>query len=91
MEEQEFAGHKIPQFQLLKGDCLVTLKTLDDNSIDSVVCDPPYHLQSIVKRFGSENAAEAKEGSDGLFQRASKGFMGKTWDGGDIAFRTDVQ
>ena len=90
MEEQEFAGHKIPQFQLLKGDCLVTLKTLDDNSIDSVVCDPPYHLQSIVKRFGSENAAEAKEGSDGLFQRASKGFMGKTWDGGDIAFRTDV-
>jgi site-specific DNA-methyltransferase (adenine-specific) len=72
------------------GDCIEVLKTLEDNSVDSIVTDPPYHLTSIVKRFGKEGSAPAKFGTDGAFARASKGFMGKEWDGGDIAFRTDV-
>jgi hypothetical protein len=66
---------------LLKGDCLQKLKELEDNSVDSVVTDPPYHLTSIVKRFGKEDSAKAQYGTDGAFQRASKGFMGKEWDG----------
>jgi site-specific DNA-methyltransferase (adenine-specific) len=52
------------------GDCIEILQTLEDNSVDSVVCDPPYHLTST--------------------KGGKKGFMGKEWDGGDIAFRTDV-
>lgn len=76
-------------FQLNKGDCLERLKLLPDNSIDSVVTDPPYHLTSITKRFGRKGSAPAKD-KDGLFQRQSKGFMGKEWDGGDIAFKTEV-
>ena len=72
------------------GDCIEVLKTLPDNSVDSIVTDPPYHLTSIVKRFGKEGSAPAQFGTDGAFARASKGFMGKEWDGGDIAFRTDV-
>jgi site-specific DNA-methyltransferase (adenine-specific) len=72
------------------GDCLEVLKTLEDNSVDSIVTDPPYHLTSIVKRFGKKGSAPAQYGTDGAFARASKGFMGKEWDGGDIAFRTDV-
>lgn len=76
-------------FSLEKGDCLERLKLLPDNSIDSAVTDPPYHLTSITKRFGKKGAAPAKD-KDGLFQRQSKGFMGKEWDGGDIAFRTEV-
>lgn len=79
----------VPDFRLLKGDCLETLKTLESNSIDSCVCDPPYHLQSIQKRYSAENAAPIPE-SRGALHRLTKGFMGKTWDGGDIAFRTDV-
>ena len=90
-EKRERYGDLIvPEFRLLKGDCLETLKTIPDNSVDSVVCDPPYHLQSIVQRYGKEGSAPAQEGTDGLFKRSSKGFMGKTWDGGDIAFRPDV-
>jgi len=27
---------------LFQGDCLEVLKTLDDNSVDSLVTDPPY-------------------------------------------------
>ena len=72
------------------GDCLEVLRTIPDNSVDSVVVDPPYHLTSIVKRFGKEGSAPAQFGTDGAYARASKGFMGKEWDGGDIAFRTDV-
>ena len=72
------------------GDCIEVLRTLPDNSVDSVVCDQPYHLTSIVKRFGKEGSAPAQFGTDGAFARASKGFMGKEWDGGDISFRTDV-
>jgi len=69
------------------GDCIDVMASLPDNSIDSVVCDPPYHLTSIVKRFGKEGSAPAKEG---VFGRGSKGFMGKSWDGGDIAFRVET-
>lgn len=72
------------------GDCLDVLDTLPDCSVDAVVCDPPYHLTSIVKRFGGTNAAPAKEGTDGAFKRASAGFMGKQWDGGDVAFQVET-
>ncbi len=75
---------------IFNGDNLDVLKTLPDNSLDSIVTDPPYHLTSINKRFGKENSAPNKFGTDGAFQRASKGFLGKHWDGGDIAFRQDV-
>ena len=54
--------------------------------VDAVVTDPPYHLTSIVKRFGKEGSAPAQFGTDGAYARASTGFMGKEWDGGDIAF-----
>jgi DNA modification methylase len=75
---------------LLRGDCLELLPTLEEGSIDSCVTDPPYHLTSIVKRFGSDNSAPAQFGTDGVYARASKGFMGKQWDGGDIAFRPEL-
>ena len=58
--------------------------------VDSVVTDPPYHLTSIVKRFGKPGSAPAQQGTDGRFARASRGFMGKQWDGGDIAFQPET-
>lgn len=75
---------------LYRGDCLEVLDQLAENSVDSVCCDPPYHLTSIVKRFGAEAASPAKEGTDGAFRRASAGFMGKQWDGGDVAFQAET-
>ena len=77
---------------LLNGDCIEEMQKLIDDGVqvDSVVTDPPYHLTSIVKRFGKEDSAPAKFGTDGAYARASKGFMGKEWDGGDIAFRPET-
>ena len=73
----------VGRIDLRKGDCLEIMDSLPPNSIDSIVCDPPYHLLSTVKRFGGKTAAAAKEGT-------SRGFMGKEWDGGDIAFRPET-
>lgn len=77
------------------GDCLAVLPTLAENSIDSVVCDPPYHLTSIVKRFGSINsktdkAAHANGPHGRMLRGAAGGFMNAHWDGGDIAFQVNT-
>lgn len=69
---------------LYQADCRDVLRTLADNSIDSIVTDPPYALVSIVKRFGKPSSAPAK--GNEAYQRASAGFMGKSWDTGEVAF-----
>jgi DNA modification methylase len=86
---------------LLRGDCLELLPTLEADSIDSCVTDPPYHLTSIVKRFGKSNLERddsnlqlpSNKGGGGTvspYKRVSAGFMGQKWDGGDIAFRPEL-
>ena len=73
------------------GDCLEVMDTIDKCSVDSVVTDPPYHLTSIVKRYGKEGSAPPKDyNQSGVFKRTSTGFMGKEWDGGDIAFQANT-
>lgn len=73
------------------GDCLQVLVGLPENSVDSVVTDPPYALVSITKRFGKEGSAPAKSnGATGVYARASSGFMGANWDTGKIAFSPEV-
>ncbi len=71
---------------LHEGDNREHLRRLIDQGVrvHAVVTDPPYGLTSIGKRFGADNAAPAKFGSDGAFARASKGFMGTKWDGTGI-------
>lgn len=78
---KQFLGEKITLFG---GDSREVLKECPDNSIDSILTDPPYALVSIVKRFGKPGSAPAK--GNEAFMRASKGFMGKTWDTGEVAF-----
>lgn len=65
------------------------IKQYDGEPMHALLCDPPYHLTSITKRFGKNGSKEAKFGKDGSFQRLSKGFMNQVWDGGDIAFRSE--
>ena len=53
---------------LLKGDCLEQLKQLPDNSVDSIVSDPPYGLEFLDKSWDSFKGAgrveRADEGTD---------------------------
>lgn len=75
----------MPVQKVYAGDCRKVLKQLAREGLQAHGCivDPPYHLMSIVKRFGKADSAAAKHGTDGRFTRASAGFMGKTWDGED--------
>ena len=36
---------------LLHGDCLEMMKGLDDNSVDSIVSDPPYGISFMAKKW----------------------------------------
>ena len=76
---------------LKNGDCIEEMQKLIDDGVqvDSVVTDPPYHLTSIVDRFGKKGSAKPKD-KDGLYNRIDKGFMGQEWDGGDIAFQQET-
>ena len=75
---------------IYNGDCLVVMDSMNKCSVDSIVTDPPYHLSDMTKRYGKSDAKECGYGNDGSFRRLSKGFMGKEWDGGDIAFQVDT-
>ena len=55
------------------------LKDLGDNSIDSVVSDPPYGLSQISTQVFNECMLKWCT-DDRSFMPSSKGFMGKSWD-----------
>ena len=57
-------------------DCLDGMKLLDDNSVDSIVTDPPYGLSK------EPNIIEVLTHwlNDEEYKHPSKGFMGKEWD-----------
>ena len=59
-----------------------------ENSVDSIVCDPPYHLTT-GKKGGSGPASVNLNTPQGR-ARVTTGFMGMTWDGGDVANRPEV-
>jgi DNA modification methylase len=78
------------------GDCLDVLATIEPDSIDACVTDPPYHLTSIVKRYAKGDAKTENSiklhGTQAVspYMRGAKGFMGKQWDGGEIAFEPET-
>ena len=43
--------------EIIHGDCLEVLVTLEDNSIDSIVTDPPYELGFMNKKWDSTGIA----------------------------------
>lgn len=63
---------------LLLGDCLEKLKELEDNSVDSVVTDPPYGLGEVKDIAGL--LSEWLAGNSGLEHTSGVGFMLSKWD-----------
>lgn len=64
--------------QLLHGNCLDQLKTLPDNSVDSVVTDPPYGLSQHTQQQVLDCLTAWIAGEE--YKPKGKGFMGKEWD-----------
>ncbi len=79
--------------RVLPGGCLRAMRLMHrfGITVQAVVCDPPYHLQSIHKRFAARGRDEMSERyAAGPYGRTARGFMGQQWDGGDIAFRPET-
>jgi DNA modification methylase len=64
-------------YQLFVGNNLEILPTLPDNSIDSIVTDPPYGLSD--NKYVADTIARWIAGERD-FVPDGKGFMGKSWD-----------
>lgn len=77
-------------WKIYNEDAVVWAKNYTGEPFHALLTDAPYHLTSIVKRLGKKGSAPAQFGKDGAFSRASKGFMGTQWDGGDLAFRPET-
>lgn len=73
-----------------QGDVLDWAAAYQGEPFHAMLCDPPYHLTSMTERYGAPDAKPSGYGRDGAFNRLSKGFMGKQWDGGDLAFRPET-
>lgn len=67
-------------FRIHTGDCREVMRGLAENSIDSIVTDPPYDLTSA--RPGGRS--EATRGA------VMRGFMGLEWDGSGVAFEPET-
>ena len=69
---------------IIQGDCVKVMSTLPDNSIDTIITDPPYNLTTPDSGF--------HRGKDSPFKRTAKsgGFMGMEWDGTQIAFKPET-
>jgi site-specific DNA-methyltransferase (adenine-specific) len=74
--------------RILHGSCIDLLPTLEAESVHAVVTDPPYHLTT-GKKGGTGDASVNLDSPHGR-ARVTAGFMGKKWDGGDVAFRPET-
>ena len=48
--------------KIMNGDCVEKMKELEDNSVDAILCDPPYGLKFMNKDFDDlgEGASQRK-------------------------------
>lgn len=80
----------MPPYEVVTADVLKWLAEYSGEPFHALLCDPPYHLSAIVKRFAKATYGQRIHHQEGPFKRHATGFMGQTWDGGDIAFRPET-
>src|SRR5699024_611424 len=76
--------HKIAtgtfKMNIIHGDCLEELKKLEDNSVDAVVCDPPYGLSNTKPQQVADVLKAWVTGDTVSVPAKRGGFMGADWD-----------
>lgn len=77
-------------YEIRQGDMREVLREYPDNTFHSIVTDPPYHLVQ-NSRNGSPQPGDMSTpyGRSGP-SKARSGFIGKTWDGGDVSFHPET-
>lgn len=63
---------------IIHGDSMEVLKTLEDESVDAIVTDPPYGLGDTSPKHVAECLRAWAEGE--VWSPKGSGFMGRSWD-----------
>ena len=71
MTPEDISGHR-----LILGDCREAMAAMPENSIDAIVCDPPYGMSA--EPDAAEVLSHWLAGDD--YHHGGGGFMGKKWD-----------
>lgn len=66
----------MPNFSIEQGDCLDILRSVESNSFDSIVTDPPYGLSREPDPIAVMSAWCKNES----YHHKARGFMGNEWD-----------
>lgn len=66
--------------KIIHSDCLVALREMESESVDSVVCDPPYGLSNTKPAQVSDVLAAWVTGDTEAVPAKKGGFMGADWD-----------
>lgn len=84
-------------WNIFNEDAIKWAKEYTGEPFHALFTDAPYHLTSIVKRFGKTKETDntltsekVRNRSDSYSRLIATGFMGQQWDGGDIAFQADT-
>lgn len=85
------------KWKIYNEDAIEWAKNYKKGKFHALLTDAPYHLTSIVKRFGKTKESDdtytsekVRNRSDGYSRLIGTGFMGQQWDGGDLAFRPET-
>ena len=74
--------------RIICGDMIEKLSEIADESMDAIVCDPPYHLTQASR--GGHARTNNPATPHGRHRIGDKGFMCKVWDGGDISMNPET-
>ena len=61
------------------GDCIETMNAMPPESVDAIVCDPPYGLSNTTPAQVADTITKWAGGDRGHVP-TGRGFMGKSWD-----------
>ena len=103
--EITMADNEIDINKVIQGDCLDVMKRLPDNFVDTIITDPPYGLTNrtpdVMRCIDCKRVLGGRDGNPVncpkcggkiSHQRSQqkRGFMGKEWDNGDVAFNPEI-
>ena len=84
----------MPDFKLLEGDCIKVMQGLPENSVDSIVTDPPYGLEFMGKEWDAPwKSKDVRQPDDENFTKTDNAYgrskvryaMGSSYGGGNEA------